>query len=547
MRHADEALARSRSDDPDAIGATDATRRARDVLARWLGFTDALLACTALLDGGTWDTAALTATADALAAIGREPAWSTMLWESFDGWQRWCDRMGEQRALAADAAADRLRPGGDDAAMRVAAIDAAFASLAATLRAEHAANPASDPTTLLAHMEPYAAALLVQHLGLGHDELARRAFQLVSAWCDRTPGIARAPVSGAPFDLALRGENAADLLFRSILATPGAATAFVSLAATRPETLFAAGDDPALARAVLLAGTSPEHGASEAAGASITSILDWFRRGDVGAWTADRLHRRGDGHDWRPVLAEMVAPWLLHLSPLDRAWPGDAASRRDAVAYVLGDPAALQAMLAAADDAAAGLRAELATRSAPGHGGLSLDELAAFAGMLSQLAIDERVHDAETQTATWDLWWKLVGIGLNAVDDPIANAGLKVAADGTRRFAVEHQLLGAPTPPDTVRDRAGYEREWVLTTMGAGLVDATFRQLVANGRLPPDAAPPPVPDARSDVPQLTYEQAYRDWKEEVFDGPDDPRASEVDAVKSPFLNAADAGRTLAED
>jgi hypothetical protein len=231
-----------------------------------------------------------------------------------------------------------------------------------------------------------------------------------------------------------------------------------------------------------------------------------------------------------------VAPWLLQFSPLNDDWSTPPEERRDLLAFVLHDDAAMERLLGAADAAVDGLASTLRRR---GRSGTDLEELAAFVGLLGGLNLDERVADEERRQAAWDLCWTLVSLPTR----PLGGAAGKIAhatITSFRYVAESRGWLAAPSP-GRVRDQARYQQQWMLTVTGATMATIAFDRLVQRGALTADVKPPPAPDPSSDAPQLAYERAYQTWKRTVFDGPDDVRAAEVDAWKSPFLNAADAG------
>ncbi len=576
MADADAEMQRIRCDDELAADAMRALRAARALLAeRWIPLVDRIARCAALTDARGIDpddrlvavpwtmatehgwqvaadplhterppTPAEVATlarrlaagdldrlldtpaerswlAIELAAIGADVSLARIFAAFFDRWPALADALGRRRVDLLHI--DHFRP--DPATARaVAELDALAAATAAVWARVH---PAALPD--LDAMQPYSAALLLRHLRLDPVLMAQIATDLLGRWHHAEP-------SSEPWwDRGAAGPNTADLLFAWLATDEQACARFVATNAGDLRTVFASAADPALAYRVVLLGTDPAHVAIDAGGAAVLTILRGFARGDYAA-----VPPVADGYDpdWQPFLADLVAPWLVQFSPLASGWQATPDERRDLLAFVLDDERALSRIVAAAGTATAGLVANVRA-GAMGDGGRA--ELAAFVGLMGELAMREDVADERERELIWNQCWQLAALPLAllpTLPGTVAGHGLEAA----RQWAADHGWLGAPNRA-LAAARSSYRQEWMLTVAGAGMVAAGFDRVVARRDVARATPRPPSPDPNDPHPQLAYEHAYLAWRRRVFTDPYDPVALELDGWKGSFLSSADAGRT----
>jgi hypothetical protein len=468
------------------------------------------------LTGSTGEAAWL---ADQLTSISDDPVLAAAFAANFHRITELCDELARRRVqLVFD---DRVaEPGGP-----VAAIDAAYRALAAVMlagRSDTAAPPELD------RMTPYAAALLVRYLGLAPDVLATAVDDLLSRW-------SLDAVTDPPDDLVRPGPNTADILFRTLLETPGAPTRYVVLATHDPDTMWWSAEDPSLAQEVALVGTAPRNISVAEAGVVIPTFIDYFRLAERSA--QDPTYRSTPAKS-RAVLGALTAPWLRQFSPLNAEWTtgeeqSQAMTRR--LAFVLEDDSAVDALVAAQRAVVDGLRVSAARDP------IAVEEIAGLVGVLGALMVRERDRDEGRRKATWDMVWSVVALPVGMLPN-VLSVPLTGFLGEVKRLSREHGWLGAP---DTgrVHDAAVYELRWLRTVGAAAMVNTGFATLMGTGRLPAGTLPPPDPDPTAEHPELVYERAYVDWKQRNFGGVARAEVGALDALKNPFVNAADAAES----
>lgn len=574
-----------RSDEPLAATTVSAVRRVQTTLAEtWMPLIDQLVQCVALtgvqpvrFDLGdlrqslpyvmaerfAWtvrtdplDSAAMTVTeATALAArlntghlarltdtdaelqwlavklanIAADPMLANAFTATFDRWAELCDMLTQRRLTVRFD----VRFSAADATARSETVDGVFRQLGAVWQ-QCAASEAVLPE--LDAMQPYSASALARFVTMTSDQRAELTDHLLRRWYRGTD--ADHPPQWV--DVGFAGPNTADLLFEVLVDDPAACVRYLQLAVDDPQTFLITASDTSLSHRVVHLGTSPRHVTAAEAGAVLVPLLHFFA--DDNRFLVNPGFETYDD-TWTPFLADLCAPWLLQFSPLNNDWGATiehAAERRELLAFVLRDDGALERITAAGNAALEGLAISL---QRAGRVGDMLEETAAFIGMLGQLNVNERVADEQERAATWDLWWDLASLPLNLL--PIAPGLIGGAAlDELHAQAGAHGWLGAPSPAG-VRDQAAYQAEWMLTVAGATMAAVGFDKLVARGDIDRDTPPPPLADPSSPSPQLQYERDYIEWQHAVFTSTDDALANEVDAWKSPFLNAASAGVAFA--
>jgi hypothetical protein len=197
----------------------------------------------------------------------------------------------------------------------------------------------------------------------------------------------------------------------------------------------------------------------------------------------------------------------------------------------MSDHSAFKALVASHQAAVDGLLTSVQSSEDPAH---LAKEYAALIGMLGQMIINQRVHDEEVRLAAWNMWWDVASLPMAWLPTLPSIAADQVAG-AAHDLVTAHGWLGAPTP-DKVEAKAEWQLEWMLTMSGAAMAISAFNQL----GFPPGTPPPPEPDPAWPNPQLQYEIAFDEWQQAV----NDPRTAAVEQRKSPFLNAADAGKSF---
>ena len=496
----------------------------------------------------TGDLHALTDTPDELrwlavqlAAISADAVLTSTFTAEFQQWAGLCDELGGRRV---ELLHHNASSPSDDTAQAVALLDEAFLQLGAVWTEHHRQRspsgrvdgPIAGLVPGASAMQPYSVAAFARYIDLDPEQRARLTDEVLTRWTwgDTTDEFSEF----GWWDRTREGPNTADLLFDALLQDPEACARYVALAVDDPLTMFATADDEGLTHRVVLAGTDPRHTTGDAAGSVILPLLRFFERGGYNGVAAVF-----DAHDpdWQPFLGQLVAPWLLQFSPVNDDWAAEPEERRELLAFVLHDASAFDRLLESEGAALDGLAASLQQR---GREDTTLEETAAFIGMLGQLDLNELVADEQRRLVAWNLWWDLAALPIGWLP-PAPGAATGVSIDALHRWTHEHGWFGAPSPT-RVEDRAAQQQQWMLTVAGATMAQLAFTRMIERGALPATAPPPPEPDPRSQHPQLQYERDYLAWKALVFAGPDDPLAAEIDSWKSPFLSAAHAGEELAQ-
>ncbi len=401
-----------------------------------------------------------------------------------NGWATLCDGLGAARD--ADETAARSGVAGraeDDDGPQVPDIDSVFASLGAILTSDRARHPDSDPTTLLDVIEPYGAALLVQHLHLDADRLATVARSLIER--ERTMLIDPDHVSLGP--------RAADFLFDTMLVTPGAAHAFVVLSVKDSALLLDSADDGRISNRVLIAGTDPQSmPLSEAKIIVPTFMMAMLDRLGQPQW-AD--HHR----DLDIAAADLLAPYLLPMRRSTASGFGLSNEQRQAIQqFLLDDPAALARILDYGETVRNNLTAATSGTWAERHRAIA--DLAELIGEVDGLAKMATVHDAQHAQDTWNFTWQVISFAGSLLPTGGTFVGNVVGAGGGPALTAIRdglEMLGVGPQSVVEAQRGAIVTYDIVTSVAAAtVVGATFDQLVAGGLVPSNCPPPPVPDVR---------------------------------------------------
>ncbi len=446
-----------------------------------------------------------------LEIIGRDPILSAAFARAFDDWDGLADLL----------AGERLTRQVHDDVDRVERIDGLATALGIVLVR---ATPPDVLAARMATMEPYTEALLFARAGFGADALARLADESLLRW--RTDPLG-ADGYGRPDVAAMLGDNAGDLWFRGLLATPDACTAFVELTADHPIVLWSTATDQALAIDVAITGTDPSRMSTMTAGYVVPALLAWFPGESDPTHDVPYLEVMLDDQE-RAALGRLIAPWLINFSPQSTAWPQDATDKRDLLAMVLENETAFDDLLTLGDEVATGIVTVDETQR--------LREISGLLTLLFELGLRQRVADSESRIAAWSFLLSIPA----AFFDPLPGF-----VAGAATTALGNAGVFGPTP-DHVRGDAAWDESWIRTLAASTVVSTAVATMTSQGLMPPGAPAPPVPDPDSDNPEHDYDEAYTKWERETFDDAHEPARAFIHERESIFVNASTAALDVAD-
>lgn len=466
-----------------------------------------------------------------LTMIAADPQLAAAFGAALTNWSGLIDRLGSQRLPAAHERTLAKAPDEQAAAdVQVDTIDRVDGGLARVYAALHGEGALPD----LGRVAPYAGAAFIARAGLTPARLADAGFQLLGRVVDERPVMGWS-------DEVYPGGKAADLLFAAVLATPGSTTPFVIAAAGDPQRLWWTAGDATLAQQVALSGTNPANITVADAETVVLSSIEYIRghagdRYDEGYVSAPAASR--------PFLGELVAPWLLQFSPFSPEWgsaPDEQRHRRDLLDWVLSSDDSRDRLLGAQQATQDGLVAS-AQRSPA-----ALSAYAGLLGMMTDLIVGRSIKAEEDRKQLWDTVWQFVdvavAVALVATEVPLLVRPLiKGAMDAGYEFIVDQGWLDAPAPKKV----AAKEKYWqarTFTAAAAVMVRSGYARMVAAGRLPPDAPPPPDPHLGDEHPALAWVTAFDTWRDHQLlraGGADPGAISELDELKGYFLSDTQA-------
>jgi hypothetical protein len=389
-----------------------------------------------------------------------------------DGLARLCDAYGRQRFDAAQS---------DDRAAREAA-DAAIGALATILT--RASSDPSRPPTVLLHVQPYAAALVIRHLDLDAATLGELCVAVLARWHGEV-----APGGEPWFDdphVALE-ESTGDLLFARLLEVPGAATEFaVRACADDPWLLMRSTYDLARFQQVVLTATDPRWATTDQAGQVIVPLLGCLRDAQppLGGSPIENFNSR----DW---LGDLVAPWVWQLSYRSSEWGLDLQAANGWLRFVLDDREAMATLIAARDSWLAALAEREVDLSDWAAAMDSLRRLQFVIGQLTAVADEERMTDAFSAQAAWGTSWLIAQTALAIGTSGLAPvAGLALGGGATTAQELLPGVAGLPDP-EQVGDDEDSELDAQLVRSAGSLLASVDRALRQAGELP--AGYPPIP------------------------------------------------------
>lgn len=420
--------------------------------------------------------------AERLTAVAGNPAAAAAFRGAFASDADWAmvfDHLGLDRLDQAD----RATWDPDDAAAvdRMAALDAVFVPLAALYASgRHTSHAGPWFPTVIDHLDPYSAALLLRDLDLDSTTTARAADDVLLRWMTGHDD------QRIWADRSAAGDNAADLLFGWLALDAEAARLFVVRATDHPEIIFLTAHDDASVVAVLMAGTDPSVMPVGEAGRTIRPLLDWSTQRDGAMNSAID----GGVDDPRRVLAPALAPWLMQLGPRADEWSWSPDQAGDALRWVIGDEQAAASLVASMDD----WEQTLAKTPLVGADGRLDDEaLHDLAGMFATLQVafhDEEVADAVT-AGFWSNSTVLFGAILVSAIVPggpvisvLADVTLSAVSPAAQSWLHSNGMLRDPGDDIAAADaRFGSRSADTAVVAVVGVVG----RLIDAGSVPPDA------------------------------------------------------------
>lgn len=414
---------------------------------------------------------------DLLAGIARNPAAGAAFRAELTAhdWGRLIDEVGLAHLTAAHLAVDDI--GNPELQGQLALLDDAAALLALLLRGRPDGHRPWRPD-VLAHADPYAAALIVRHLRLDATVLAETADRLLLRSYEGHPNGDRYA------DGYRSGPNAGDLLFPLLIAEPAAATAFLQRAAQHPAVVFMSAQDQRLVRDLLRTGTAPTRVSSRSAGTILPPLLRW-------AADARRRVQPHDGGtpDASAFLAEASAPWLLQFGRRADEWGWTGPEADQAVRNLIDDERAMEHLIGAMGTWRRTLAATPLTRV---DGRVDLDTLLDLSTMFAQLQLafrDEEVTD-DAEARFWlevTLFTGTLVASAAITGGFLASVGTGLALDAANATAAAALgRFGVATSADRSRHEAAARFGSRNADVAVIAVVSVVARLVAERHLPAD-------------------------------------------------------------
>lgn len=377
-----------------------------------------------------------------------------------------------------------LREGPPDAVLsnRVRLLDEVASGLALVLRSSPTTGRQAPIPHELDLMEPYAATLVVRHLGLSTALLVDVAESIMLRWRDG-PDDGR----GVWIEHLHGGDNTADLLFPLLIADPPAATMFLQRTVHRLDMLLFCTQDEEVFADLLRTGTDPAHVKSVVAGEIIVPLVRWLRENEADLGSG---FEGGAPHS-HALMGGIVAPWIAYLGPRSADWTWRTGEATDALRWVASDDQAVSALI----DSFPAWQAHLATQPMITAGGIvDTTFLREYTQMIELL--ETAIEDAHVDDAAADRFWFdiAMSVGKLAVTAfvPAGRVGSlaleasmstisPIAVNRLERFGIAPPTADqARTTARTDRGRRSLDRAVIATVAVVG-------QLIDEGHLPPDA------------------------------------------------------------
>ena len=388
------------------------------------------------------------------------------------------------------------RASGLDASQQssVDSIEGIVHDLGTLLARRPADSPATSAADLVAGMQPYGAALLVQHLQLDASELGRVAVEIIGR--EQADPIHRWYTNGV---------RAADILMTTIIATPDGPSRFLVASAATPHHVLTAAD-PELTNRILLAGTTPDVLSPSERAAVIGPLMEaviW----DVEDIFESYVHVNPD---IAAVSGAVLAPYMIEYfvdidNPLQV--PHDLKART--WTYLSSEADALRAVSDQRNGLTSGLASRLGTDYVDDANALT--ELATLVQLLDGLTAAGAIAEAEAAQARWDLIWNALRLASNVVPGGPPVKPVVKSVVGTARFAAT-KLGWGPDDIAMIRPEMMERADSSSTVLASIAIGATFDSFVTQGTIPAGTTRPPVP-TDTDGPNvgLRYLDDLQDW------------------------------------
>ena len=355
-------------------------------------------------------------------------------------------------------------------------------------------------------MEPYAAAATIRQLALDPVTLAALGVEVLHRFdVDR---------DGYWAEDGVGGPKTGDLLFETILRTPGAATAFVIAVADEPGCCGGPRRTPRCPQRVALIGTDPANIGVADAGVVLHCVRRLVRPVAAGGAAQPRPPRLAVGV---PSHARVRSPRHGSSSTARAPTPGATIPTCAAPTWRSSSTTA-----DARDAMFAQLTAEAATLTGEPGRHRSEQAIATAIGLLVELDTERRIRHATDAKEEWDTSWGLVEMFITSTGKAVpellpVTTGLTKALAQTKKLLDENGWLGAPPPPGDVATQARALQERIRLACAATAVRAAY-DAVGPARRPradrpaagaerrPTRRPPVLPPGR---PPLEGGQPHR--------------------------------------
>ena len=347
------------------------------------------------------------------------------------------------------------------------------------------ATTADGSPTVLDRLDPYAAALLLRHLGLHGEALAAASERTMRRWHDGPgPGDPRTRWT----DAALVGDNTADVLFALLAADQAAATSFLVRCADRPELVLLSARTPGALEALLDAGLHPTLPPATA-GAILRPLITWtFTSGLQTIPFASP-----DIADPRAAVAASTTAWLPWFGPRADEFGWTRAEGAATLLLVLGDDRGGEALVDVIDEWTLRLRTTALVDADGRLDAALLDDLAATFVLVQRALSDSAIDAATRQRAVIDLTFDATqtAVSLIPTGGGVAMSLTMSVARNLAREQLERDLDSRGLLPPSVEAVTAHQqrvRDLSTADIAAAAVVAMVDQLVDIGRLPPAAA-----------------------------------------------------------
>lgn len=412
----------------------------------------------------------------------------------------------------------------------LASLGTVLANVLANDAANVLANDDGAPSALdlLADLDPYGAALILQQLDLGAAELGEVAVAIIAN-----------EVRIAEDNLGHYGARAADVVLATVLATADGPSRFLVASAAHPEYVFTPAD-VALTDQILLRGTGPlQLSPSEQQVVLPALFAQLAVVGDADNYI-DPYYELVNVYSLDPnfgdVAAAVIAPYAVRLFILEKDGFGLSKDTASAIwNFIVDNPMVLAPFLADRSAGQFDLDVELGVD--PRVDRVAITELSQSLAILNQLYAQDAINQAELANAQWAITWQIIETVTGYI--PLGSVGgfvLGYGIDGLRS-ALEASGWG-PDSVDHVRADALDSNTTALAIGASVVIGSMFTTMVANREIRLGVAPPPVPDLDADNVPQHYIESLDEWVETA--GIEEPARSRLLLASDAILNPGQA-------